>query len=92
MNETHDLFKSFVKTHRDKVVIDEVATGEHWFAAQCVEKNLVDKLQTSDDYLLRHKDEFDIYELQFKIKQPFAKRMSIFAQNSIHQLFSANGK
>lgn len=86
VNETHDLFKSFVKTHRENVIIDEVATGEHWFATQCLEKQLVDKLQTSDDYLLSHKDEFDIYELEFKMKQPLTKRLGLFVQNSLHQL------
>ncbi|OGT49042.1 MAG: protease SohB [Gammaproteobacteria bacterium RIFCSPHIGHO2_12_FULL_38_11] len=91
INETHDLFKSFVKNHRENVVIDEVATGEHWFAAQCIEKKLVDSLQTSDDYLLQHKDEFDIYEIAFKIKQPFAKRLGIFAQNAMYQFFISTG-
>ena len=86
VNETHDLFKSFVKTYREKVIIEEVATGEHWFAAQCLEKQLIDKLQTSDDYLLNHKDEFDIYELEFKKKQPFTKRLGMFIQNNIYQL------
>ena len=90
IDETHDLFKAFVKNHRDNVVIDEVATGEHWYASQCIEKQLVDTLQTSDDYLLQHKDQFDIYEIAFKIKQPFAKRMGIFAQNAFYQLTMKN--
>ena len=89
INDTHDLFKTFVKTQRAQVNIDEVATGEHWFAAQCVEKKLIDKLQTSDDYLLSRKDEFDVYELEFKTKQSLMKRLNIFVQNSLHQLFLA---
>lgn len=89
INETHELFKSFVKNHRESVNIDEVATGEHWFATQCVDKKLVDHLQTSDDYLLKHKDNHHIYELEFKIKQSLAKRLGIFAQNTLHQLFRA---
>ena len=44
INDTHDLFKTFVKTQRAQVNIDEVATGEHWFAAQCVEKKLIDSI------------------------------------------------
>lgn len=88
INDVHELFKSFVKNHRENVVIDEVATGEHWFATQCVEKNLIDHLQTSDDYLLSKKDEFDIYEIDFKIKQPLMKRLNLFVQNSFHQLFA----
>lgn len=87
INETHELFKSFVKTNREQIDIDAVATGEHWFATQCIEKNLVDTLQTSDDYLLSHKDEFDIYEIAFKIKQPLAKRLGVLAQNTLQQLF-----
>ncbi len=87
VNETHDLFKSFVKTNREQVVIDDVATGEHWYATQCIEKKLVDKLQTSDDYLLSQKNECDIYELQFKIKQSLVKRFNLFAQNSVYRMF-----
>lgn len=90
VNETHDLFKSFVKNNRNNVVIEDVATGEHWFASQCIEKNLVDTLQTSDDYLLGKKDEFDIYELQFKVKQPLVKRLGVFAQNAFYHIFKAN--
>lgn len=80
INETHDLFKSFVKTHRSQIDINEVATGEHWFATQCIEKKLVDQLQTSDDFLLSKKDTHELYEVEFKIKQSLAKRMNIFAR------------
>lgn len=86
INETHELFKTFVKTHRPQINIEEVATGEHWFATQCVEKNLVDALQTSDQYLLTHKDSHDIYEIAFKIKQTLAKRLNIFASNVLSNL------
>lgn len=88
INDVHELFKSFVKQHRENVVINDVATGEHWFATQCIEKDLIDHLQTSDDYLLSKKEEFDIYEIDFKIKQTLAKRLNLFAQNSVHQLFA----
>lgn len=90
MNDAHDLFKTFVKTHRDNVIIDQVATGEHWFAAQCIEKNLVDTLQTSDDYLLSKKDDFDLYEMKFKFKKSLAKRFNLFMQNSVYALFHRN--
>ena len=62
IDETHELFKTFVKTHRAQVDIDQIATGEHWFATQCIEKKLVDKLQTSDDYLLSNKDTHALYK------------------------------
>lgn len=89
VNEVHDLFKSFVKTHREQVDIDLVATGEHWFATQCVEKNLVDKIQTSDDYLMQQKDSHAIFEIEFKTKLPLIKRFTTAAQNTLHYLISA---
>lgn len=90
VNDTHELFKNFIKTHRDQVDIESVATGEHWFATQTIDKKLVDKLQTSDDFLLSQKDQFDLYKVTYKTKQTLAKRCSHSAQNMLHQLFSAN--
>ena len=90
IDETHELFKTFVKTHRAQVDIDQIATGEHWFATQCIEKKLVDKLQTSDDYLLSNKDTHALYEIEYKLKKPFAKRVSGFVQNTLHQLTHEN--
>ena len=84
INETHELFKTFVKAHRPQIDIDNIATGEHWFATQCVEKKLVDQLQTSDDYLLSKKDSHELYELDYKVKQSFAKRINIFARSVLN--------
>lgn len=81
IDETHELFKSFVATHRPTVNVNAIATGEHWYASQCIEKNLVDHLQTSDDYLLAKKDSHDIYEIEFKIKQSLANRLNVFARS-----------
>lgn len=90
VNETHELFKNFIKNHRQQVSLEQVATGEHWFAEQAIEKALVDKLQTSDDYLLSHKDDFDMYEVQYKTKQPLAKRLGSSVQSAIDSVLVAN--
>lgn len=81
VNETHELFKNFVKNHRAQVNLDEVATGEHWFATQAIDKALVDKLQTSDDFLLKHKEDFALFSVAYKRKQPLAKKLSQGAQS-----------
>jgi serine protease SohB len=52
LGETHRLFKEFVNENRPQLDIDELATGEHWHATQAIEFGLVDKVQTSDDFLL----------------------------------------
>lgn len=51
LEETHVLFKDFVREHRPSLDIDKVATGEHWFGLKAKELGLVDEIQTSDDYL-----------------------------------------
>ena len=38
------LFKTFVKQQRPKLVIDEVATGETWFGADAMKRDLCDEL------------------------------------------------
>lgn len=47
-------FSSFVKENRPALDIEKVATGEVWFGPEALARGLVDKLQTSSDYLLEH--------------------------------------
>jgi len=82
LEETHLLFKHFIKTHRENVDINKVATGEHWYATQAKAFNLVDRLQTSDDFLLAARKENDLIELQYKIKKSFAERFGASAEKT----------
>lgn len=86
IEDTHGLFKDFIKQHRPQIDLNKVATGEHWFAVQAQPLNLVDKLQTSDDYLLAAKNDHELYEIAYKIKQPLSKRLSSSATNGLMRL------
>ena len=77
--ETHVLFKHFVQEHRPEVDIEQVATGEHWYATQALEKHLVDKIQTSDDFLLTALNEFQLFKVEYKIKQNVAEKLGLAA-------------
>lgn len=44
-------FAQTVKSNRPHLVIDEVATGEVWYGSDALDRGLVDKLQTSSDYI-----------------------------------------
>ncbi|WP_028006755.1 protease SohB [Solimonas flava] len=76
IEETHTLFKRFVGEYRPKLDIARVATGEHWFGSQALELQLVDQLQTSDDYLLARTRDAELYGLRFRRRQPLAQRLS----------------
>ncbi|MGI5309279.1 protease SohB [Rheinheimera sp. WS51] len=77
LEQTHQLFKGFVQDHRSQLNIDKVATGEHWFGYQALELNLVDTLQTSDDYLLSQLATRHIFQVKFQLKKGIAEKIGI---------------
>ncbi|PMI62652.1 protease SohB, partial [Vibrio splendidus] len=52
LEETHGLFKDFIRDHRPALDLEKVATGEHWFGTQAHELGLVDEISTSDDLVV----------------------------------------
>ena len=75
LQETHVLFRDFVSENRSKLNIDKVSTGEHWYGKKALELDLVDELITSDEYLIKALDEFEIYEVAMEVKQKFQDKL-----------------
>lgn len=87
LEDTHRLFKDFVSAHRPAVDIDKVATGEVWFGTHAKALGLVDRLQTSDDYLVSQFATADIYEVAYVCKQSLSQRIGLaIAEGSDHLL------
>lgn len=76
IEETQALFKAFIRENRPQVNIEEVATGEHWFGQQAINKALIDELKTSDDYLFDLSKIADLYEISQHRKQTLSERFS----------------
>lgn len=76
LEETHDIFKTFVHEQRPDLDIAKVATGEHWLGSRAKALGLVDELLTSDDYLMSAREDADILELTFKTKQSLIQRIT----------------
>lgn len=76
LEETHVLFKDFVHDNRPAADIAMVATGEHWFGQRAKELQLVDALQTSDDWLLAAASDHDLYELHYKPRRSLRDRVA----------------
>lgn len=76
LEDTHVLFKEFVRTQRPKVAIDQVATGEHWYGYRALELNLVDELSTSDDYLYRQRESAAIFKVKHSQKKKLGERIA----------------
>ena len=78
LEETHHLFKEFIRENREQVDIEKIATGEHWYGRRALELNLVDELKTSDDYLVSAVNDSDIYEIAYTRKKPISEKIFSF--------------
>nr|WP_318381542.1 protease SohB [uncultured Enterobacter sp.] len=86
LNDTHDLFKDFVKRMRPTLDIDAVATGEHWYGVQAQEKGLVDDVGTSDDLLLGLITERDVISVRYAQRKKLMDRFTGSAAESADRL------
>jgi serine protease SohB len=71
IEETHSLFKVFVKEHRPQLQLEQVATGEYWFGRRALELQLVDLLQTSDEYLFNQ-----IYKVEIQARKKWSEKLA----------------
>ena len=62
----HDAFKRVIVENRPEIDLETVATGEFWLASEAREKGLVDEIMTSDDYLCRKLDDYEVIEIHTK--------------------------
>ncbi|WP_105259060.1 protease SohB [Pseudoalteromonas sp. T1lg88] len=86
IEQTHTLFKQFVAEHRPALDIEQVATGEHWFALDAHNKGLVDRISTSDDELLNLVKDYQTYKVTYKLKKGLAEKVAKNFAITIEQL------
>jgi serine protease SohB len=77
LEATHQLFKQFVRDHRPQLDIDSVATGEHWFGYQAQALKLVDKIQTSDDYIQQQMALRPVYQVSYTLRKGLTDKIGI---------------
>lgn len=83
LEETHQLFKQFVRENRPQLDIEKIATGEHWFGKQALELNLIDEISTSDDLLVKAVENKEIIEIKYKEKKNLTKRIGLQMEESM---------
>ncbi|MBB6523215.1 protease SohB [Pseudoteredinibacter isoporae] len=86
LEETHDLFKHYVSDRRPTLNIAEVATGEVWYGIKAIENQLIDEIQTSDEYLQSQAKEGDVYQLSYTHKKTVAEKLGLSVEASIDRL------
>ena len=76
LEETHTLFKRYITEHRPVVMIDQVATGEHWLGTDALKNHLIDEIQTSDDFIMSKLKDRDIFEISYEEKQKLSDKLT----------------
>lgn len=79
LESIHELFKNFVARYRPQLKIDEVATGEVWLGQAALEKQLVDELKTSDEYLAGRAADAELFHLHYVEKKTLQERVGLAA-------------
>ncbi len=86
LNDTHQLFKSFVQQMRPSLDIEQVATGEHWYGTQALDKGLVDQVGTSDDLLLGLMEGRELVGVRYTRRKKLMDRFTNSAAESADRL------
>lgn len=88
LEDTHQLFKTYVAERRPAVDIEKVATGDIWFGQRALDVSLVDALSTSDEYLMLACQNADVFEVEFKEKQGIADKLGIAVSQAVEKSVS----
>jgi serine protease SohB len=90
LENVHQQFKQFVSEHRPRMDIEQIATGEHWLAAEAKKLGVVDELRTSDDYLLSQFEQKQVIKVTYHSKKGLADRLSnsasLAVENAIYRV------
>lgn len=83
LEDVHQLFKAFVSENRPSVEIDQVSTGEAWYGSRALEMGLIDRIQTSDEYLVESMKDRAAYAISYDVPESRVERLiKRFAQLS----------
>lgn len=85
LEDTHVLFKDFVRENRPQVDIDSVATGEVWYGQRALDVSLVDELETSDAYVQAKLESHDAFEIKYVPHKNWQQKLGLAAEGTIER-------
>lgn len=88
LEETHTLFKQFVVQHRPQLDINSVATGEVWYGTQAVDNCLIDAVKTSDEFLMEHRRDNNLFLVSYVEKKPWQEKLGMAVDASVERVLT----
>jgi serine protease SohB len=85
LEDTHVLFKEFVSSARPVIDIDAIATGDVWYGSQALKNNLIDKVSTSDAYLVSHFDSADVVSIHYQAPKKLAEKLGFSVLSAVEE-------
>lgn len=85
LEDTHVLFKQFVAQHRPQLDIAASATGEIWYGTQALERALIDAVQTSDEFLMEHRADHDLFLVRYVEKKSWQEKLGLAAEGTVER-------
>ena len=90
LEDVHVLFKEYVVEQRPVVDIEQVATGEIWYGKRALDRQLVDELKTSDEYICDAVNVgCQVYKVAWSQKKSLLEKFGFSVQQALERtLFS----
>lgn len=85
LEDTHALFKEYVVDQRPVLDIEKVATGEIWLGRRALELQLVDGIQTSDEYLIAACERATVLEVKFVARKSLQEKLMSSLEMSVER-------
>lgn len=89
LEDTHELFKAFIRENRDVVDVDAVATGEVWFGRRALDQKLVDEIKTSDQYLVEACEDADVFEIKYVEKKSLPEKLGLGMETAFDRVIGS---
>ncbi len=86
LEEIHVLFKDFIRQNRAVLDVEKVATGEIWYGTRAQDMQLIDGIQTSDEYIHSHYPEADLFQVEYLQKRSLQERIGVGASTVIDRV------
>ena len=86
LEDTHQLFKSFITDNRPELDIESVATGEHWYGTRAVDKGLIDDISTSDDLIINAVKDSEVFEVSYEVPKTLSEKIGINLEAAINRM------
>lgn len=84
LEKIHTAFRNYVLANRQQLDMDKVSTGEHWLATDAFDLRLVDRLMTSDEYLMNKMQTFNAFKVCIQPKTSFINKLLKPAMQLMH--------